>query len=93
MNSLVADDIRKFLLKRYSEQISANGMTPDTVPDDYDLMATGAIDSLGLIEMISAVEKEFNVEVDFEELDANEITVIGPFCDYIEKNGNFKLNA
>jgi acyl carrier protein len=90
MNMFKADDIRKFILDRYSEHITANGMVPDSVPDDYDLMEAGAIDSLGLIEMINAVEKAFNVEIDFEALEANEMTVIGPFCHYVEANGSLK---
>lgn len=93
MNAYKAPDILKFILRRYSEQLSANGMALDAVPDDYDLMIAGVIDSLGLIEMISAVEEEFNLEVDFEGLDANEMTIIGPFCRYVEKNGNPKLKA
>jgi len=88
-----ADNIRNFILRRYSEQLSANGMALDAVPDDYDLMSAGVIDSLGLIEMIGALEEEFNLEIDFEGLDANEMTIIGPFCRYVEKNGNSRLKA
>jgi acyl carrier protein len=93
MNVCNAEDIRKFILRRYSEQLSANGMALDAVPDDYDLMITGVIDSLGLIEMISAMEDEFNLEIDFEGLDADEMTIIGPFCRYVEKNGNPRLKT
>ena len=93
MNAYKADDIRKFILRRYSEQLSANGMALDAVPDDYDLMVAGVIDSLGLIEMISIVEEEFNLEIKFEGLDTNEMTIIGPFCRYVEKNSKPTLKA
>jgi len=93
MNAYKAEDIRKHILRRYSEQLSANGMALDAVPDDYDLMTAGVIDSLGFIEMISALEEEFNLEIDFEGLDADEMTIIGPFCRYVEKNGTPKVKA
>ncbi len=93
MSAYKAEDIRKFILRRYSEQFSANGMALDDVPEDYDLMNAGVIDSLGLVQMISAVEKEFNLEIDFEGLDANEMTIIGPFCRYVEENGKTASRA
>lgn len=91
MNACKAGDIRKFIIRRYSEQFSASGMPLDAVPEDYDLMVAGVIDSLGLIQMITAVEEEFNLEIDFEGLDANEMTIIGPFCRYVEENGKTTL--
>ena len=93
MSAYKAEDIRKFILRRYSEQFSVNGMDLDDVPEDYDLMDAGVIDSLGLIQMISAVEEEFNMAIDFEGLDANEMTIIGPFCRYVEENGKTTSKA
>ena len=49
-------------------------------------MLAGIIDSIGLIKLISAIEERFGVEVDFEDMDTDDITVIGPLCDrYIEE--------
>lgn len=93
MNACKAEDIRNFILRRYSERFSANGMAIDAVPEDYDLMVAGVIDSLGLLELIGAVQKEFILEIDFEGLDENEMTIIGPFCRYVEKNGKPTLKA
>ena len=36
------------------------------------------IDSLGFIELIAAIEDELGIELDFDGLDPEEITVLGP---------------
>jgi acyl carrier protein len=83
MNDLMPDDIRKFLLTRYSEPITA--MNPDLteLPDDFDLLLSGVIDSFGIIEMINAIESEFRIQFDLAMLDAEDITKIGPLTRYI----------
>ena len=55
--------------------------SPPTRSDDLDLMKKGIIDSIGLIMLISAIEEHFGVEVDFEDMDTEKITVLGPLCD------------
>jgi acyl carrier protein len=83
MNDLMPDDIRKFLLTRYSEPITA--MNPDLteLPDDFDLLLSGVIDSFGILEMISAIEDEFRIQLDLALLDAEDLTRIGPLAQYI----------
>ncbi len=46
--------------------------------DDFDLRAGGLIDSLGFIELIAAIEDQLGIELDFDALDPEEITVLGP---------------
>ena len=49
-------------------------------------MKRGIIDSLGLIQLISAIEAHFDTEVDFEDMDTEYITVIGSISKYIEEH-------
>ena len=53
------------------------------LPDDFDLLLSGVIDSFGILEMISAIEKEFRIQLDLAALDAEEITVLGPLSRYV----------
>ena len=85
MNQCKADDIRKFILDRYSNALRGKGLAPEEVPDDYDLLAGGVIDSLGILEMISAVEDLFDVELDLQDLDSDDLTRVGPFSRFVEK--------
>ena len=83
MTSLTTKDVRYFLLDRFSATIMANDFKSADLSDDFDLLAAGVLDSLGVIEMISAVEEHFNITVDFESMDPGELTVLGPFCRFV----------
>jgi acyl carrier protein len=72
--------VRQFIVERYSTALSSNGVLATAIADDYDLLQEGVIDSLGLLEMISAVETAFGIKLDFEALDAESLTQVGPFC-------------
>jgi acyl carrier protein len=82
------DKVRKFLLTRYSEPITAMQLNLTEIPDDFDLLLNGVIDSFGILEMISAIEEEFRIQLDFALLDAEDITRIGPLARYIAESAN-----
>lgn len=76
--------VRALVLDELAEPLAALGLEPDQVADDFDLLHEGVIDSLGLLEIIAAVEDALGLELDFERLGADELTVLGPFCRYVE---------
>jgi acyl carrier protein len=84
MTQVTADAIRVFLLSRYENNISIKGFRPENIPDTFDLLTEGIVDSLGILEMITSIEEKFGFEIDFEGLDAEDITILGPLCRYIE---------
>jgi len=83
MNGVLAQQVRSLVLTKLKQPLLAKGLHPENVPDDFDLLTAGVIDSQGLIELILAVEQRFDVEIDFEQLDPEQLMVIGPFCHYI----------
>lgn len=87
MNDFTSDMVRDFLVGRYAGTIEALGLDPTAVSDDFDFLATGVIDSFGILEMISSIEDEFKIRLDMETLDAMEITILGPLSRYVAKNG------
>jgi serine acetyltransferase/acyl carrier protein len=82
------DEIRKFLLTTYSEPITAMRINIRELPDDFDFLLSGVIDSFGILEMISAIENEFQIQLDLSLLDAEDISRIGPLTRYIARNAN-----
>ena len=82
------DNIRMFLLTRYAEPITAMQLNLTELPDDFDFLLSGVIDSFGILEMISAIEDEFQIQLDLALLDAEDITRIGPLARYIAENAN-----
>jgi acyl carrier protein len=88
MKDVTPDKVREFLLTRYYEPIIAMQLSLTEIPDDFDLLLSGVIDSFGIVEMISAIEDEFHIQLDLALLDAEDITRIGPLARYIAENAN-----
>lgn len=86
MTALTTNEVRDFLLHHFASTIAANGLNPTDLGDDFDLLKTGVVDSLGVIEMISAVEQHFKITVDFEPMDPAELTLLGKFSLFVAQN-------
>jgi len=83
IKEIAPDSVREFLLDRYSESITAMRLDVAQLPDDFDLLLSGIIDSFGILEMISAIESEFQIQLDLALLDAEDITRLGPLARYV----------
>ncbi len=93
MNRIASIEVRKFLLDRYASSLGSKDVSTDSVPDDYDLFQQGIIDSLGILEMVGAVESQFGIELDLENLDAEDLTKVGPFCRFVEELSQLSTKA
>ena len=85
MSSVSASDVRAFLIDRYGEALSARGVDGAALPDDYDLLTQGVIDSFGILEMISAMEERFGFQLDYEAIDPQHLTLVGPLSRFVEE--------
>lgn len=85
---VTAQEVKSVVLKSFASQLQQRGIAPESISDSFDLFAEGVIDSLGVMEMIGAVETAFGVAVDFENLAAEQLTVIGPFSAYVAQQLN-----
>jgi len=78
------EDIRSLLLGRLNSSLDAKNLHSQDIADDFDLLTEGVIDSMGFIELIVFFEQKFNTEIDFDEMDAEELTLVGPLCRFIQ---------
>jgi len=81
-------DVQEFILARLHDPLLAKGLTPADVPSSFDLLLEGVIDSFGVVEIIASLEERFSLEFDFDELDADDLTRIGPLSSYVERKLN-----
>ena len=88
MRQFTHQDVREFLLTKYGEPIKGLGYDPDAVSDDFDFLLNGVIDSFGIVEMIGAIEEEFGIQLDMENLDAEQLTVLGSLSHYVAETRN-----
>ena len=86
MNSLTPEKVRDFLLAKYAGAMTDIGVDLGNVPDDFDFLLSGVIDSFGILEMINAIEDEFGIQFDMESLDAEQMTVLGPLARFVASN-------
>ena len=72
--------VRDFLLV----QLKARGSDFEgIIADDCDLLLSGLIDSLGLLQLVSALRTFCKQEIDFETLDPEQMTIVGPLCRFV----------
>jgi acyl carrier protein len=93
MSEVSADEVRRVVLDGLAEPLARLGLRPEQVPDDFDLLTSGLIDSFGLLELIGDVEERFDLKIDFERLDPEGLTVIGTFSRYIERESRSQNGA
>ena len=81
MSSPSPDDVRAFVAAFLNVKLKERGKAPlDDLRDDYDLLMSGLLDSLTFVEMMLGVGARFDGQVDFEELDPEKMTIVGPLC-------------
>ena len=86
MDVITANDVRVFLTMYLKDKLKARGReAPTELTDDSDIFALGLVDSLDLLELMSAIGEYCRREIDFEQLSPEEMTVIGPLCRFVSE--------
>ena len=62
------------------------GLNPAELPDSFDFLLSGIIDSFGVLEMVTSIEDEFRIQLDMASIDAEQITMLGPLSYYVASN-------
>jgi acyl carrier protein len=86
MSTLDREKVKEFIIEYLSRKNAEMISLEDSINDDFDFFQAGIIDSMGLLEMINAMEDRFSINVDFEQMDPNLFTILGPFCHYVSEN-------
>ena len=86
MNRATPDNVRIFVADFLNRKLKDRGQDPlSDLPDDYDVLLTGALDSLAFVEMMMAAGEHFVGEIDFEHLDPEKMTIVGPLCLFVSE--------
>ncbi len=88
-----AENVRQFILNQYADSWRSRNLRIENVPDTFDLLLEGFIDSLGVLELIESIEDAFDLEIDLENLDADQLTVIGALSKYVERFARSRVSA
>lgn len=86
MNRPTPDHVRVFVADFLNRKLRDRGQGPlNDLPDDYDVLLSGVLDSLAFVEMMMAAGEHFVGEIDFENLDPEKMTIIGPLCLFVSE--------
>ena len=76
--------VKSLILALLGPSLVEMGLTAAALTDDFDLLTSGVIDSLGIVELLAALEQQLGIVIDLSELDPENLTILGPFSQYIE---------
>ena len=77
------EEVRAFILSLYAEKFKHAGLR--VVPDNFDLVTGGIIDSMGVLELVGALEHKFGMELDLSGLDAEHLAMVGPLARFVSR--------
>jgi acyl carrier protein len=83
MNKLNEQQIRAFVRDYISKRFQGSGKAQVELDDDCDLLMSGVVDSMGLLELTAAISTYCGHDIDFESLDPEEMTIVGPLCRFV----------
>lgn len=83
MGERLADRIRSFIIQSFIP-----GERPENLPEDLDLIKSGILDSLALIEMASYLEELVGGEIEHHELTPVNVGSIGAMVSFVERRRN-----
>ena len=46
-------------------------------------LLSGLVDSLGVLELVGSLSEFCGFELDLDDLDPDDLTIVGPLCDYV----------
>lgn len=78
-------EVKAFVIERLQKKLSARGVAG--LDDELSLIDSGLVDSFGLLDLVQAAEKKFQVEIDVSSVDIDVISKFGGFAKIIADAG------
>jgi acyl carrier protein len=87
LNAVSRESVRRFVAGHVAGLAGRDPVVVEAeLAWDYDLFLTGTVDSLGLVGLIAALQQRFGDQIDFEIMDPEEMTIVGPLCAFVVEN-------
>ncbi len=75
---------RKTILMQYVQDELMKGRTMEMNPEE-DLLSSGILDSLGILQLVSFIDKQFNIQVPDEDVVFENFQSIKALSEYLAK--------
>lgn len=73
--------VKEYIVSEFLLDVAASDLA-----DDYDLLATGVIDSLGVLRLISWLETRFDIPTDDIDIAEQDFVTVTAICQFIERS-------
>jgi acyl carrier protein len=88
--SVTEQDILAFVLREIRQPLTLFGVQESDVGPDFDLLGSGVLDSMRFVDLLNAIEREFDIELDMENLDIEEITLVRGLIDAVTRTARLR---
>lgn len=72
--------VREAIIGHVTGALEGHGFDPQEIEDDFNLLESGVVDSFGVLELITAMEEQFGLTLDLEEVEPVNLTTVGPLA-------------
>jgi len=72
--------IKQYIVREFLPDVAA-----EELADDYDLIASGVVDSLSLLRLIDWLETEFEIPIDDIEISEKDFVTVAAICEFIDR--------
>ena len=72
--------VREAILGHVTGALEGHGFDPREIDDDFNLLESGVVDSFGVLELITAMEEQFGLTLDLEDVEPVNLTTVGPLA-------------
>jgi len=73
------------VLRHLENRLRENGLTSDSLEDDFDLIESGVVDSFAFVELVVGVSEDLNLELDFADLADEPFSTFGELVNAFER--------
>ena len=82
-------EISEFIIFKLKEKLEQFGIAKSEIKNDFDLVQSGLLDSMSFVDLVTEMEKYFNIEIDFEEaFDESKLTKINGLIEIFKNAQN-----
>ena len=75
------------VLIEYIHGVLLNGRADVTIVPDDDLLGSGAVDSIAMLQIIRFIETRFEISIPFEDITIENLGSVGSMSAYLERRG------
>ena len=79
------EQIKETMLNLLTPRLKLLKIAPEDVEEEVSLVQQGVLDSVDFIDFVMQIENQFDIIIEFDEMDATDFTSINQLCDLVEQ--------